>query len=388
MSLKHITMAAMTLFWLYGAAAQPGRALTNIPSFKPFVGLGYSPFLGDESPNYGTYPTTNDIAFDLTNSVTFLASEIRTFGMDGTQSNIAGICSMYNINCFPCAYLNPDDPTDNTNELNALVAVANANYPTTRGLIVGTEPININYDPGLLISNIDYVRAATHTNYPIGTADIPQSFTSNPDVVADLDFVMINVHPYWAKLPVNQAATFTLQVWQAFTNSFPGKRVLIGETGWPTGGTNIYWSDPNVVPSAANQGIYLSQFIPIAKKNNIEYFIFDYRDELWKTQSGNGMVDQNWGLLDTNSIKKQGLVDYLAAGFSMNIRAVANNAVTLSAQTYENNPYTLFSSTNLLSGFGNPITNFVGLPGTNQTLVTVTNIGNQAAGFYKAAQNF
>ena len=58
--------------------------------------------------------------------------------------------------------------------LTLFIAVANNNYPTTRGLVVGTEPLRIGYDPNLLVSNIDYVRAATHTNYPIGTADGPE----------------------------------------------------------------------------------------------------------------------------------------------------------------------------------------------------------------------
>src|ERR1700678_3773040 len=80
---KHLIAVAMALLWFSGVAAlaQSGVPLTNISSFKPFIGLGYSPFQGSQSPNYGTYPTVDGISYDLTNSVIFLASEIRTFGM-------------------------------------------------------------------------------------------------------------------------------------------------------------------------------------------------------------------------------------------------------------------------------------------------------------------
>src|SRR5208282_5536100 len=102
--------------------AQQGSTLTNITSFKPFVGLGYSPFTGSETPMNGNfpqyYPTVDQITSDIKN-VAFLATEITTYAMDGTLSNIAGICNTYNIKCYPCAYVSTGSPADTTNELNA-----------------------------------------------------------------------------------------------------------------------------------------------------------------------------------------------------------------------------------------------------------------------------
>jgi exo-beta-1,3-glucanase (GH17 family) len=79
------------------------------------------------------------------------------------------------------------------------------------------------------------------------------------------------------------------------TNAYPGERMIIGEVNWPTAGTNIFWSNPEVTPSVDNRGIFLSQFVPLAKSLGIEYFIFDYRDELWKSQEGIGTVEEFWG---------------------------------------------------------------------------------------------
>lgn len=388
---KNFTVAAIALLLLADISAHSQAILTNITSansFKPFVGIGYSPFQGDQSPNYGTYPTTDEMSYDLTNSLTFLASEIRTFGMSGNQSNIPGLCAAYNIKCFPCAYLNPDDPTENTNELNALIAVANANYPTTRGLIIGTEPLRIGYDPNLLISNIDYVRAATHTNIPLGIAEVPDILADYTDVVADLDFVMINVHPYYAEVTITNAAIWTIQNWQYFCSEFPGKNVLIGETGWPTAGTNVYWTNPEVVTSVATQAKYLSDFTAMAREYGIEYFIFSYRDEPWEIQGGGGTVEQNWGLLDTNSVKKASLVNFLATNFSLSLSARVTTSATITVNTFENDPYTLLTTTNLLAGTENPLTNFFGMPGTNRTVITVPVTPGRPVKFFSARQDF
>ena len=367
--------------------AVPLIPFTNTPSFKPFFGIDYSPFTGSQSPNLGTYPTVEQITFDLTNGIVFLASEITTYGMDGTLSNIAAICSSNNIGCYPCAYLSTNNLADNTNELNAVSAVGNSNYPTTMGLIVGSESILQGYSHQVLVSNINAIRAATHTNVLVGTRDVPASLLNNPDVVAASDFIMADIYAYWSQIPITNAAAWTIQQWQAITNRYPGKRVIIGEANWPTSGTNTQWTNPAIVPSVANQGQFLSEFVSMANSNNIEYFIFEYRDEPWKIQEGIGTVEQNWGLLDTNNVKKQSLVNYLSANFSMNAISARNDVVKLSVKTYAGNPYSLLGTTNLDGGW-TPIVNFVGALGTNQTVVTLTDSSNARSWFYSAKQNF
>ena len=284
------------LIWSITTAGMAQFPITNVPLYKPFIGLSYSPFVGNESPNDGTYPSVDQMTYDVTNALVYLAGEIATYSMAGTQSNIAGICAQYNLKCYPCAFLTADDPAANTNQLNTLIAIANSNYPTTLGLIVGSEPLTLyGYDSQTLISNINYVRAATQGRIPVGTREIPYNFQTHQDIAAACDFIMADAHPYWGQVPIDQAAAWTVQQWQELTNDFPGKKVIIGETGWPTAGTNTKWSNPSVIPNVSNQGLFLSQFVPLANANQIEYFIFEYRDELWKSEEGYGSVEQNWG---------------------------------------------------------------------------------------------
>jgi exo-beta-1,3-glucanase (GH17 family) len=386
-------MKSCILFFAAWGLAASGLAqfpITNVPLHKPFIGMDYSPFLGNESPNDGTYPTVEQITYDITNALVNLAGEIALYSMDGTQSNIPAICAQYNLKCYPCAFLTSDDPADNTNQLNTLIAIANSNYPTTLGLIVGSEPFTLyGYDPQTLISNINYVRTATGGRIPVGTREIPYSFDVNQDVVAACDFLMVDIHPYWGQVPINQAAAWVVQQWQELTNNFPGKKIIVGETGWPTAGTNTEWSNPSVIPSPGNQAIFLSQFIPLANANNIEYFIFEYRDELWKVQEGFGTVEQNWGVVDTNTVKKEGLVDFLSSDFFLSINSPdPNQGAQITVNTYEGDPYYLFATGNPLAGWGAPALGFTGAAGTSQTTVTVSNYLQPGPVLWRAMQRF
>jgi exo-beta-1,3-glucanase (GH17 family) len=379
-----------SLIWSIAAAGLAQYPITNVPLHKPFIGLGYSPFQGNQSPNYETYPSNDQIIYDITNALLNLAGEIALYSMDGTQSNIPAICSQYNLKCYPCAFLNPDFPADNTNQLSMLVTIANYNYPTTLGLIVGSEPMTLyGYNYQTLINNINSVRAATGGRLPVGTREIPYEFYAHPDLVAACDFIMADIHPYWGQVPINQAAEWTVQQWQDLTNTYPGKRVIIGETGWPTAGTNTQWSNPSVVPTTGNQAIFLTQFIPLANANNIEYFIFEYRDELWKIQENYGTVEQNWGLVDINTQKKEGLVDLLSSNFFLSINSTdASQSSQITVNTFEGDPYYLFATGNPLNGWGAPALSFTGAPGTTQTTVTVTNLGLPGPVLWRAMQRF
>jgi exo-beta-1,3-glucanase (GH17 family) len=379
-------MAAAAL-WMASVAMLWGAAPTNFPSFKPFYGIAYSPFQGAETPNYHVYPTLDEISQDLTNRVAFLCSEIALYGMDGTLSNIPALCNAYNIKCYPCAYLNANNPADNTYELNALITVGNQNFPTTRGLIVGTEALLQGYDASTLITNINYVKAATHNSVPVGTREVPGLLSSYPNVVAACDFVQADIYAYWGEQSVTDAAAWTIQQWQALVAQYPGKKFEIGEANWPTGGTNIYFNNPNVVPGVANQARFLSEFVSLANSNGIEYFIYALRDEAWKVQDGYGTVDTNWGVLDGNSNKKQSLVNFLSAGFDLQMRRVNAATANIVVPTYEGDPYFLLSTTNLLAA-PVAVSGFTGAMGTNWTGITVTNKGSPAAGFNRVSQNF
>ena len=150
-------LAAASLF----TSAHDLRAQdTNmVPSFKPFDGIGYSPFhQAGQNPNYGIYPTVDQISSDITNQLQYLTKAVRTFGDTMTLSNIPSLCYQYNIDCYPCAWLG--GTSADTDSLNILIAIANYNFKTTKGLLVGSEALQGNLlSASQLLADVRYVRA-------------------------------------------------------------------------------------------------------------------------------------------------------------------------------------------------------------------------------------
>ena len=75
--------------------------------------------------------------------------------------------------------------------------------------------------------------------------------------------------------------------------AFPGKEVLIGETGWPSKGR----MRDEALPSRINQARFLSDILDRAKHENFRVILFEAYDGPWKRQ-WEGTVGGYWGLFD------------------------------------------------------------------------------------------
>jgi hypothetical protein len=59
-------------------------------------------------------------------------------------------------------------------------------------------------------------------------------------------------------MPIEQAASWTIQEWQQIANQYPGTRVEIGECNWPTGIAALFWGAPGTnqtVFTVTNSGL-------------------------------------------------------------------------------------------------------------------------------------
>ena len=74
--------------------------------------------------------------------------------------------------------------------------------------------------------------------------------------------------------------------------TFPGKRVVIAEFGWPSAGYNR--GDAN--PGATEQATVIRDFAAQAENRGIDYNIIEAFDQPWKTSEGS--VGPYWGLFD------------------------------------------------------------------------------------------
>jgi len=140
-----------------------------------------------------------------------------------------------------------------------------------------------------LIKIIQTVKS--QTTLPVTTAEDWETWKENPHLVKEVDYILAHVHPYWRGIEPENAALHVLKVWQHLTEIFPGKKVVIGETGWPSQGD----ANGKAVASPENQSRFLAQFLQLAEKYQIEYFYFDLFDESFKVNV-EGPCGGHWGL--------------------------------------------------------------------------------------------
>src|SRR5262249_13381797 len=75
-------------------------------------------------------------------------------------------------------------------------------------------------------------------------------------------------------------------------DTFPGKRIVIAEFGWPSGGYNR----GAAVPGKSEQAQVVRSFLSRAQALGMDYNIIEAFDQPWKTSEGS--VGTYWGLYD------------------------------------------------------------------------------------------
>jgi glucan 1,3-beta-glucosidase len=76
--------------------------------------------------------------------------------------------------------------------------------------------------------------------------------------------------------------------------AFPGKEILIGETGWPSAGR----MRAGALPSRTNQARVVSEILDLAKQEKFRVNLIEAYDQLWKRQL-EGTVGGYWGFFDS-----------------------------------------------------------------------------------------
>jgi exo-beta-1,3-glucanase (GH17 family) len=260
-------------------------------------GLCYGPFRDGEDPNYGVLPTEEELQEDI-DFIKNLTDSVRTYGGTGSLKIIPDLCDKAGLDCYIGAWISNNNK-ENEKEIEGLIEVASQNLNHTKGLIVGNEVLlrgDLTEDE--LIGYIEQVRS--EANFPVGTAEPWSVWLSHPELAQSVDLILVHVHPYWEGISISDAVNYVSEKWQGVKEAYPGKTVVIGETGWPSEGD----SNGPAIPNEENQREFLSEFCTAAQENGIEYFYFDVFDERWKEkaeaiESGQvciGSVGSHWGL--------------------------------------------------------------------------------------------
>ena len=130
---------------------------------------------------------------------------------------------------------------------------------------------------------------------PVTYADVWEFWIKNRALAGVVDFVTIHILPYWEDMPIaaEQAADHVASIRRLAVSAFPGKEIVIGETGWPSAGR----MREGARPSPANQARVIHDILARGKREGFRVNLIEAYDQPWKRYL-EGTVGGHWGLLD------------------------------------------------------------------------------------------
>jgi hypothetical protein len=131
---------------------------------------------------------------------------------------------------------------------------------------------------------------------PVTYADVWEYWLRNREIYDAVDFITIHILPYWEDFPIRAkyAAAHVDAIRKRMAVAFPGKEILIGETGWPSEGR----MRAGALPSRTNQARVVSEILAMAKQEHFRVNLIEAYDQPWKRRL-EGTVGGYWGLLDS-----------------------------------------------------------------------------------------
>ena len=264
--------------------APPGRIACV--SYTPFYRPGESPL--DPHAHISAARIEADLAvlsrrFDC----------VRTYSVGQGMDQVPAIAQRNGMQVLLGIWLGRD-PAANAREMALGIATARAHRAAIRAIVVGNEVLLRGELPASAIAaDLDRVRAAT--GLPVTYADVWEFWLRHPLLAAHVDFVTVHILPYWEDDPVavDQAVQHVAAVVGQVRTAFPGKPVLIGETGWPSRGR----ARQAAVPSLVNEARFVREFLLYAQQNHVPYNLIEAFDQPWKRRL-EGTVGGYWGLYD------------------------------------------------------------------------------------------
>ncbi len=255
--------------------------------------VSYAPFRGLQSP---LDPTTHIDADQIEQDLLQLAkiSEcVRTYSIENGLDQVPGIAARVGLKVIQGIWLGSNKLKNQQQIAIALDLVKR--YPNViTSVVVGNEVLlRGEMTTADLAATIRGVKA--QVSVPVTYADVWEYWLRNRELYDIVDFVTVHILPYWEDIPVRAkfAASHVDTIRQQVGIAFPGKEILIGETGWPSEGR----MREGALPSRANQARVVSEILSLAKRENFRVNLIEAYDQPWKRKL-EGTVGGYWGLFD------------------------------------------------------------------------------------------
>jgi exo-beta-1,3-glucanase (GH17 family)/cellulose synthase/poly-beta-1,6-N-acetylglucosamine synthase-like glycosyltransferase len=228
---------------------------------------------------------------------------VRTYSVSNGLDLVPQLASEYGLRVTLGVWIN-DWEQQNEREIETAITLTK-HYRNVESIIVGNETIfraqaehrnnplyNANETVRDLIAKIQRVKR--EVSVPVTTAEVPNVWLEYPQLASSVDYIAVHILPYWEGLPGSAAVDHALNAYEKLRQTYPGKRIVIAEFGWPSAGLNR----KDAMPSPLIQAEVVRDFITRADALGIDYSIVEAFDQPWKTNEGS--VGPYWGIFNAD----------------------------------------------------------------------------------------
>src|SRR4030081_3566720 len=255
--------------------------------------VSYAPFRDAQTP---LVPTTQipleQIAQDI-EQLAKISNCVRTYSIENGLDRVPELAAKTGLKFIQGIWLG-SNRLKNLAQISIAVALAKEYPGVITSLVVGNEVLlRGEMTTSDLVATIRSVEA--QVTIRVTYADVWEYWLRNREVYEAVDFVTIHILPYWEDLPIRAKypPAHVNAIRKRMAVAFPGKEILIGETGWPSEGR----MREGALPSRTNQARVVSEILSLAKQENFRVNLIEAYDQPWKRQL-EGTVGGYWGLID------------------------------------------------------------------------------------------
>ena len=202
--------------------------------------MSYAPFEGTGHPDVDNIPTVEKVRADLKKLAT-MTRAIRLYSSTGGVEIVPAIANEFGLKVTLGVWIDKNADR-NEREIAAAVDLAKKNSNVI-GVVVGNETL---YRDELKINDlIDYIRKVKRqVSVPVTTGEIWNIWRDNPQLASSVDFIAAHILPYWENFEDTQAVDQAVYIYGLLRETFPGKRIVVAEFGWPSQGYNLRRAEP------------------------------------------------------------------------------------------------------------------------------------------------
>ena len=280
-------------WWLGKPVAMPAL---QVGGAQKLHCVSYAPFRGGQTPlDDATRVSAQAIDEDL-GRLARISDCVRTYSIRHGLDQIPEIARRHSLKVIQGIWLS-SNPQTNQQEIAAAVALAKRFPDVVQSIVVGNEVLLRGELSGPdLAQVIRQVKAQVAV--PVTYADVWEFWLRHREIYDAVDFVTIHILPYWEDHPIaaRDSAAHLDSIRRRMLAAFPGKEILIGETGYPSQGR----MREGALPSPVNQAQVLHEIVALSRRDNFRVNLIEAFDQPWKRQL-EGTVGGFWGLLDAGA---------------------------------------------------------------------------------------